>query len=65
MIWMNLKSVIQNEASQKEKNKYILTHTCGISKNGTDENLFAGQEYICRADVEDGHVNTGEEGKCV
>ena len=30
-MWMDLDTVIQNEASQKEKNKYcILTHICGI-----------------------------------
>ena len=30
-MWMGLKSVIQSEVSQKEKNKYhILTHICGI-----------------------------------
>ena len=29
--WMNLESVIQNEVSQKEKNKcQILMHICGI-----------------------------------
>ena len=29
--WMYLETVIQNEVSQKEKNKYrILTHICGI-----------------------------------
>ena len=29
--WMDLESVIQNEVSQKEKNKYrILMHICGI-----------------------------------
>ena len=28
--WMHLETVIQSEASQKEKNKYrILTHICG------------------------------------
>ena len=28
--WMDLEIVIQNEVSQKEKNKYrILTHVCG------------------------------------
>ena len=26
--WMDLESVIQNEVSQKEKNKYILMHIC-------------------------------------
>ena len=30
-MWMDLKTVIQSEVSQKEKNKYhILTHICGI-----------------------------------
>ena len=44
--WMNLETVIQSEVSQKEKNKYrILTHICGIQKNGTDE-------PVCRAEVE-------------
>ena len=29
--WMDLKTVIQSEVSQKEKNKYrMLTHICGI-----------------------------------
>lgn len=28
--WMELESIIQSEGSQKEKNKYILMHTCGI-----------------------------------
>ena len=41
-----LESVIQSEVSQKEKNKYcILTHTCRIYKNGTDE-------LICKAKME-------------
>ena len=36
--WMDLESVIQNEVSQKDKNKYrILTHICGIQKNGIDD----------------------------
>ena len=31
MRWMNLESIIQSEASQKEKDKYrILTHIYGI-----------------------------------
>ena len=30
MRWMNQEPVLQSEVSQKEKNKYILTHTCGI-----------------------------------
>ena len=44
--WMDLETVIQSEVSQKEKNKYcILTHICGIQKNGTDE-------PVCRAGLE-------------
>ena len=31
MRWMNLEPIIQNEANQKEKDKYcIQTHVCGI-----------------------------------
>ena len=44
--WMDLETVIQSEVSQKEKTKcHVLTHTCGIQKNGTDE-------LICKAKVE-------------
>ena len=44
--WMDLETVIQSEVSQKEKNKYhILTHICGIQKNGTDE-------LPCKAEIE-------------
>ena len=43
--WMDLETVIQSEVSQKEKNKYhILTHICGIWKNGTDE-------PVCKAEI--------------
>ena len=45
-MWTDLESVIQSEVSQKEKKKYrILTHICGIWKNGTDD-------PICRAGIE-------------
>ena len=45
-MWMDLETVIQSEVSQKEKNKYrILTHVCGIQKNGTDE-------LACKAEIE-------------
>ena len=45
-MWMDLESVIQSKASQKEKNKYhILTHICGIQKNGTDE-------PVCQEEIE-------------
>ena len=44
--WMDLETVIQSEVSQKEKNKYhILTHICGIQKNGTDE-------PVCKAEID-------------
>ena len=43
--WMNLAPVIQNEESQKEKNKYcILIHIYGIYKMVL-MNLFAGQQW--------------------
>ena len=46
MRWMNLEPITQCEVSQKEKYKYcILTHICGIWKDGTDE-------FICRAAME-------------
>ena len=45
-MWMDLETVIQSEISQKGKNKYrILTHICGIQKNGTDE-------PVCKAEIE-------------
>ena len=38
LTWMDIETIMQNEVSQKEKNKnHILTHTCGIQSNGTDE----------------------------
>ena len=41
------------EWSQKEKNKYIFTHICGIQKNGIDG-------LICKAEIE---IDTGN--KCM
>ena len=44
-MWVNLESVTQSKVSQKERNKYhILTHICGIYKNGRDD-------PICKAQV--------------
>ena len=35
------KDTVSQERGIKEKNKYhILTHTCGIQKNGTDEPVY-------------------------
>ena len=46
MGWVNLELFIQSEASQKEENKYhILTHICGIYKDGTEE-------AVCKALME-------------
>ena len=55
--WMQLETVIQSEVSQKEKNKYhILTHICGIQKNGIDD-------LICKTEVENKCMDTkGERG---
>ena len=39
-------TVIQREESEKEKNKcHILTHICGILKNGIDD-------LICKTEIE-------------
>ena len=41
---MDLETVLENEVSQKKKNKYyILTHMCGIQKNGTDGPIFKAE----------------------
>ena len=40
MRWVNLETIIQNEVSQKEKDKYILTHIYGIYKDGTEEFIY-------------------------
>ena len=46
MNWMNLRSIIQSEVSQKEEDKYhVLMHIYGTLKNGTEE-------FIDRAAVE-------------
>ena len=43
---MDLETVIQSEVRHKEINKcHMLTHMCGIYKNGTDE-------PICKAETE-------------
>ena len=41
MRWMKLEPIIQNEVSQKEKDKYhILMHIYGIQKNSTEELIY-------------------------
>ena len=42
--WMDPETVTQSEVRQKEKNKYrILTHICGIQKNGTGEPVYKAE----------------------
>ena len=54
---MNIEPTIQNEMSQKEKDKYhILTHTYGIQKNGTEELIY-------RAAMEKQDFPDGSDGK--
>ena len=51
---MDLETVIQSKASQKEKDKYcMLTHICGIEEKGKDN-------LICKAEIE-----TDIENKCM
>ena len=43
---MNLESIIQNEVSQKEKDKYrILMHIYMESRKMVMKNLFTGQQW--------------------
>ena len=58
--WMDLETAIQSEVSQKEKNQsHILTHKCGVQKNGVDD-------LICKAkieiDIENKHGYQGVRG---
>ena len=49
MRWMNLEPVIQNEVSQKEKDKYpILRHTYMESRKMALMDLFSGQQWRSR-----------------
>ena len=64
MRWINLETIIQSEASQKERDKYhILTHIYGIQKNGTEELIYraAMEKQTQRIDL--GHGERGEEGE--
>ena len=46
MRWMNLEHIIQNEVSQKEKDKYcILMHIYMESIKMVPRNLFIGQQW--------------------
>ena len=52
---MDLASIIQSKISQKERNRYILTHVWGIQKIGTDE-------PISRAGIEMQRMGSGPSG---
>ena len=55
---MDLESVVQSEVRQKEKIKYrILTHKCGIYKNGTDDLIY---KTNIETDIENKCVDTKE-----
>jgi len=44
--WMDLETVIQSKACQKEKDEYcILTYICGVEKKGRNN-------LICKAEIE-------------
>ena len=46
-LWIDLEIVIQSEVSQNEKNKYhIISLTCGIQKNNTDENYLQSRNRV-------------------
>ena len=58
---MSLESAIQSKVIQKEDIKYhILTHTCGIYKNYTDEPISRDRMETV---VENGLVDTAGEGE--
>ena len=62
MRWMNLEPIIQNELSQKEKDKYhILMHIYQIQKNDTEEFIYkVGMEKQTQIY---GHGERGGEGE--
>ena len=45
MRWMNLEPIIQSDMSQKEKDKYILTHIYMESARMVLKNLFTRQQW--------------------
>ena len=52
MRWMNLEPIIQNELSQKEKDKYrILMHINEIQKNVTEEFIYRAAMEKQRIDL--------------
>ena len=63
MRWMNLEPIIQNEVSQKEKDKYhILTHIYGIQKNGIEELTYRSAMEKQTQRIDYGHGERGVDG---
>ena len=63
MKWMNLEPIIQSEVSQKEKDKYILTHIYR-TRRMVLKNLFTGQQWRIRHREQTyGHGERGGEGE--
>ena len=68
MRWISLEPIIQNEMSQKEKDKYhILTHVYRIQKNVTEELIYraAMEKQTQKTDLrtQGGEGGRKEEGK--
>ena len=60
MRWMNLEPIIQNEASQKEKDKYfVLMHLYEIQKDSANNQGNKGDR-----DVKNSILDSVGEGKC-
>ena len=60
MRWMNLKSIIQSEVSQKEKDKYhMISLMCWILKNDTNDYLQNRNRFT---DLHKGLLVTSGEG---
>ena len=63
-MWMKLELAIQNEISQKEKNKYrILRHIYMESRKMVLMNLFSWQEKR-DSDIENRFMDTVGTGEC-
>ena len=63
MRWMKLEPIIQSEVSQKEKDRYILTHMYRIQKNGTEEFITGQQRGNRHREETYGHGERGGEGE--
>ena len=44
--WMDLETIILNEVSQTEKDKYHILLICGIKKKDTNELIYKTEVYV-------------------